>query len=260
MTESDAPDITLLTDIMARLRHPQLGCAWDLKQDFATIAPYTIEEAYEVADAIARNDMEALSDELGDLLLQVVFHSRMAEECGYFSLQTVILGICDKMTRRHPHIFGEEDGEFPGWENIKAAERQNLADKSAMAGVAVALPALLRAEKLQKRAARVGFDWPDTQGVMEKINEEIEEVVSASSQAEKEEEVGDLLFAVVNLARHLKVDAEQALRAANVKFEQRFRLMEEIAGPEFPELSLAEQESCWQRAKAKAQSRDRNRA
>lgn len=259
MTKSDAPNINLLAEIMARLRHPQLGCAWDLKQDFASIAPYTIEEAYEVADAIARNDMDALSDELGDLLLQVVFHSRMAEEQGHFSLETVILNICNKMTRRHPHVF-ETNGETVAWEDVKAAEREKLGDKSALAGVAAALPALLRSEKLQKRAARVGFDWPDTKGVVAKINEELDEVISASSQGEKEEEVGDLLFAVVNLARHLKVNPEQALRAANVKFEGRFRMMEEMAGPDFPELSLEQQESYWQIAKTKAQARDRNRA
>lgn len=245
-----AHDITPLIDIMARLRHPDHGCSWDRAQDFATIAPYTIEEAYEVADAIAKNDMSALADELGDLLLQVVFHSRMAEEAGHFAIQHVIDGICDKMTRRHPHIFGE-DSHFPGWEDIKAAERQKHADQSAIAGVASALPALLRAEKLQKRAARTGFDWPDTDGVRAKIIEELEEVETASSQSEKEEEIGDLLFAVVNLARHLKVDAEQSLRAANAKFERRFRIMEDIAGTAFAALSLDEKEALWQQAKAR---------
>lgn len=248
MTTSAPPDIIPLSDIMARLRHPELGCQWDLAQSFATIAPYTIEEAYEVADAIAKGDMAALADELGDLLLQVVFHSRMAEEQGHFSLETVIRNICDKMTRRHPHIFGE-DSEFPGWEEIKAAERQKQEDRSALAGVASALPALLRAEKLQKRAARVGFDWPDTEGVVSKIYEEIEEVEAASSREDKEEEIGDLLFAVVNLARHHKVDAEQALRSANAKFERRFRKMEELAGSDFPQLTLEEQEAYWQQAK-----------
>ena len=250
MTTSVPPDITPLADIMARLRHPELGCQWDLAQNFATIVPFTIEEAYEVADAIAKDDMAALADELGDLLLQVVFHSRMAEEQGHFSLETVIRNICDKMTRRHPHIFGE-DSEFPGWEEIKAAERRKQEDKSALAGVASALPALLRAEKLQKRAARVGFDWPDTEGVIAKIYEEIEEVEAASSQEDKEEEIGDLLFAVVNLARHHKVDAEQALRGANAKFERRFRTMEELAGTDFPRLTLEEQEGYWQQAKAR---------
>lgn len=250
MNPEAKPDITPLTDIMARLRHPEHGCSWDRAQNFATIAPYTIEEAYEVADAIGKDDMVALVDELGDLLLQVVFHSRIAEEAGHFAIQNVIDGICDKMTRRHPHIF-EEDSHFPGWEEIKAAERQQHEDQSAIAGVAIALPALLRAEKLQKRAARTGFDWPDTEGVYAKIYEELEEVETASSHAEKEEEIGDLLFAVVNLARHLKVDAEQALRGANTKFERRFRIMEDIAGPAFTALSLDEKESLWQQAKAR---------
>lgn len=250
MTEHAPPDITPLVDIMARLRHPELGCEWDLAQNFETIAPYTIEEAYEVADAIGRSDMPALADELGDLLLQVVFHSRMAEEAGHFSLQTVIKNICDKMTRRHPHVFGE-DSEFPGWEAMKARERDNGKDQSALAGVTIALPALLRAEKLQKRAARTGFDWPDTDGVYSKIHEEIDEVKDASSHQEIEEEIGDLLFAVVNLARHLKVDPEQALRASNNKFERRFRLMEDAAGEAFGSLSLDQKEDLWRQAKAR---------
>lgn len=250
MIENHAADIGPLVEIMERLRHPQLGCEWDLAQTFATIAPYTIEESYEVADAIARNDMPALADELGDLLLQVVFHSRMAEEAGHFSLQTVVEHICDKMIRRHPHIFGE-DSAFPGWEDIKAQERSDKDDKSALAGVAIALPALLRAEKLQKRAARTGFDWPDTVGVYEKIHEEIDEVKDASSQLEREEEIGDLLFAVVNLARHLNVDPEQALRVSNAKFERRFRLMEHAAGAAFASLTLDEKEALWQQAKAR---------
>lgn len=248
MTEFVPADINPLIEIMARLRHPDLGCAWDLAQDFASIAPYTIEEAYEVADAIERNDMAALADELGDMLLQVVFHSRMAEEAGHFSLQTVIANICDKMTRRHPHIFGQ-DSEFPGWEEIKAKEREAQADKSALSGVATALPALLRAEKLQKRAARTGFDWPDTVGVLDKIHEEIKEVEDASSHEEQEEEIGDLLFAVVNLARHLNVDPEAALRSSNSKFERRFRAMESAAGKSFSALSLEEMEKLWQKAK-----------
>ncbi|MBK5265595.1 MAG: nucleoside triphosphate pyrophosphohydrolase [Alphaproteobacteria bacterium] len=250
MTASNPPDITPLTDIMARLRHPEQGCKWDIAQNFATIAPYTIEEAYEVADAIDKDDMTALSDELGDLLLQVVFHSRMAEEAGHFALQNVIEGICDKMTRRHPHIFGKES-HFPGWENIKADERRHHDDKSALAGVAAALPALLRAAKLQKRAARTGFDWPDSDGVYAKIYEEIEEVKEVTSQDDKEEEVGDLLFAVVNLARHMNVDPEQALRKANAKFEYRFRDMEQEAGDAFPGLSLMEKEALWQLAKTR---------
>ncbi|MCF8708605.1 nucleoside triphosphate pyrophosphohydrolase [Rhizorhapis sp. SPR117] len=250
MTVSNPPNITPLTDIMARLRNPEHGCQWDIAQNFATIAPYTIEEAYEVADAINKNDMAALSDELGDLLLQVVFHSRMAEEAGHFAFQDVVDGICQKMTRRHPHVFGE-DSHFPGWEEIKADERRHHDDKSALAGVAAALPALLRAAKLQKRAARTGFDWPDTDGVYAKIYEEIEEVKEATSQSDKEDEVGDLLFAVVNLARHMNVDPEQALGKANSKFEHRFRDMEQEAGDAFAGLSLMEKEKLWQLAKGR---------
>ncbi|CCW15889.1 Nucleoside triphosphate pyrophosphohydrolase MazG [Sphingobium indicum BiD32] len=242
-----------LANVMARLRDPDTGCPWDIEQDFASIAPYTIEEAYEVADAIERNDMAALRDELGDLLLQVAFHSRMAEQAGHFSLQDVIDGITQKMIRRHPHVFGEgtkrEDGHAQ-WEAIKAAERaEKEPDSSALAGVAIALPALLRAEKLQKRAARTGFDWPDTNGAIAKIVEELDEVQGAATPAEREEEVGDLLFAVVNLARHLKIDPEVALRGGNAKFDRRFRVMEEIAGDAFAALTLDEKEALWQRAK-----------
>lgn len=256
-----APDISPLVAIMARLRDPETGCPWDAQQDFASIAPYTIEESYEVADAIARDDMTALKDELGDLLLQVVYHSRMAEEAGAFALNDVIAAICAKMVRRHPHVFGaKESGEreaSPGWEEIKAAERAEThrgadggaAEAGALTGVALALPALLRAEKLQKRAARTGFDWPDTDGVLDKIVEEAGEVRAAASQDEREEEVGDLLFALVNLARHMKVDAEQALRRANTKFERRFRAMETHAGAAFAGLDLEAKEELWQRAK-----------
>ena len=252
-------DIMPLANVMARLRDPETGCPWDIRQDFASIAPYTIEEAYEVADAIERSDMAALRDELGDLLLQVAFHSRMAEQAGHFMLQDVIDGITEKMVRRHPHIFGEgvrrEDGHMH-WEAIKAAERADRdSDNSALAGVAKALPALLRAEKLQKRAARTGFDWPDTRGVMAKIEEELREVHEAASPEEHQEEVGDLLFAVVNLARHLKVDAEVALRGANAKFEARFRAMEAMAGDGFAGLSLDEKERLWQSAKRQAAGR-----
>lgn len=246
-------DIMPLADVMARLRDPASGCPWDIQQDFASIAPYTIEEAYEVADAIERNDMDALRDELGDLLLQVAFHSRMAEQAGYFGLQDVIDGITRKMIRRHPHIFGEgvsrEDGHTH-WEAIKAVERADRdPDPSALAGVAHALPALLRAEKLQKRAARTGFDWPDIKGVIAKIEEELQEVREAASLEEHHEEIGDLLFAVVNLARHLKVDAEVALRAANSKFEARFRAMEAHAAEGFADLTLDEKEALWQAVK-----------
>ena len=246
-------DIKPLVDIMARLRDPATGCPWDVQQDFATIAPYTIEEAYEVADAIERNDMGALRDELGDLLLQVVFHSRMAEQAGHFALQDVIQGISEKMVRRHPHVFqnaGNRQDGHAQWEAIKAAERAEQDSRAgALAGVATALPALLRAEKLQKRAARTGFDWPDQVGVIAKIEEELDEVRTAATPLEQEEEIGDLLFAVVNLARHLKVDAEAALRTANRKFEARFSAMEAIAGEDFPQLPLEDKEQLWQRAK-----------
>ncbi|MDB5687003.1 MAG: nucleoside triphosphate pyrophosphohydrolase [Rhizorhabdus sp.] len=239
--------IEKLRDIMARLRDPEQGCPWDVAQDFGTIAPYTIEEAYEVADAIERGDLDALRDELGDLQLQVVFHARMAEEAGAFTLGDVLDSICAKMIRRHPHVFG--DGASPGWEEIKAEERTAHADGSALAGVAMALPALLRAEKLQKRAARTGFDWPDDQGVRAKIHEEIDEVAAATSPAEHADEIGDLLFAVVNWARHLGVDPEAALRGANAKFERRFRAMEDIAGETFAGLALDAKEELWQQAK-----------
>ncbi len=239
--------IERLRDIMARLRDPQTGCPWDIDQDFRSIAPYTIEEAYEVADAIERDDMAALRDELGDLQLQVVFHARMAEEAGAFALQDVLDAIADKMIRRHPHVFG--DGDNPGWEEIKAVERGASADASALAGVAIALPALLRAEKLQKRAARTGFDWPDDRGARAKIAEEIDEVLAATSPDEQRDEIGDLLFAVVNWARHLGIDPEAALRQANAKFERRFRTMEDIAGDAFAGLSLDAKEELWGQAK-----------
>jgi len=235
--------LSRLRTIMARLRDPATGCEWDRAQDFSTIAPYTIEEAYEVADAIDRNDMAALKDELGDLQLQVVFHARMAEEAGHFDLDDVIDAISAKMERRHPHIFGE--GHSPGWENIKAAERAAHSDGSALAGVALALPALLRAEKLQKRAARVGFDWPEAEGARAKVIEEIAEVDADPSA----DEIGDLLFAVVNWARHLGVDAEAALRQANAKFERRFRHMEAVSGEAFAALPLEHKEALWQSAK-----------
>ncbi len=235
--------------IMARLRDPERGCEWDRVQTFATIAPYTIEEAYEVADAIARGDMADLKDELGDLLLQVVFHSRIAEEAALFDLRDVVNAISDKMERRHPHIFGDaEVGGHYLWEQVKAAERfEKAGQNGALAGVALGLPALARAEKLQKRAARVGFDWPDATGPRAKIDEELAEVEAASA-AEREEEVGDLLFSVVNWARHLGVDPEAALRAANAKFEHRFAVME-AEDAQFAERSLAEKEIAWVRAK-----------
>jgi len=239
-----------LVAIMARLRDPLRGCEWDSVQTFATIAPYTIEEAYEVADAIARDDHAALRDELGDLALQVVFHARIAEESGLFDLSEVLGSISDKLERRHPHIFGDAPvGGHHLWETIKAAERASHPDQSALAGVALALPALERAAKLQKRAARTGFDWPDIEGPKAKIHEELEEIATAPPEM-VEEEVGDLLFAVVNFARHLKIDPEEALRKANRKFEKRFRTIE--VAPGFSEMSLDEMEALWTLAKRDA--------
>lgn len=247
------PQIDRLLAIMARLRDPVGGCEWDLAQDFSTIAPYTIEEAYEVADAIERGDMTDLRSELGDLLLQVVFHSRMAEEAGHFSFEDVARAISDKMEARHPHIFGDEGGTMTGkrWEDLKAAERASEGSTSAMDGVASALPALLRSEKLQKRAARVGFEWHDVRGPREKLEEELGEL-DAASEEERLVEAGDVLFVAVNIIRRYGVDAEQALKASNAKFERRFRAMEKLAeddGHEFAGLSLDEQESYWQRVK-----------
>jgi len=239
--------IDRLVAIMRRLRDPATGCGWDREQSFATIAPYTIEEAYEVADAIARDDMDALADELGDLQLQVVFHAQMAEEAGHFALGDVIDRICDKLERRHPHIFGDA-AHSPGWEEIKAAERAKSADDSALAGVALALPALERAAKLQRRAARTGFDWPDPSGPRAKIDEELAELDAESDHQRMLEELGDLLFAVVNLARHLNIEPETALREANRKFEGRFRAIEKAPG--FAELSPDEREALWVAVKA----------
>ena len=221
-----------LVEIMRRLRDPVSGCEWDTVQTFETIAPYTIEEAYEVADAIARNDMDALADELGDLQLQVVFHARMAEEAGHFTLDDVIDRICDKMERRHPHIFGDaEHGGHHLWEKIKAEERAGNPDKSALAGVALALPALERAAKLQRRAARVGFDWPDASGPARQDRRRTGRARRRDRASDRKlEELGDLLFAVVNLARHLNIEPEAALREANRKFEQRFRAIEQEPG------------------------------
>ena len=238
-----APSIDRIVRIMARLRDPVSGCEWDRAQTWATIAPYTIEEAYEVADAIARDDPRDLADELGDLLLQVVFHARIAEEAGAFALADVIASICDKMERRHPHIFGGAAAS-PGWEAIKAAERAGKTDQSALAGVATGLPALSRAVKLQNRAARVGFDWPDASGPRAKIDEELVEIADAPAES-VEEEIGDLLFAVVNWARHLGIDPEEALRRGNAKFERRFREMEAVAGADFAGLDLNGKEELW---------------
>lgn len=253
-----------LVDIMARLRTPQTGCPWDLEQTFGTIAPYTIEEAYEVADAIERGDMGDLREELGDLLFQVIFHSRMAEEAGAFALADVVGAINDKMIRRHPHVFVAADGrdaegQTVAWEEVKAAERaakgKKVEDTSALAGVALSLPALLRAEKLQKRAARTGFDWTEAAHIFDKLEEETAEVKEAMASGDAdaiEDEIGDLLFVAANLARRLSVDPEQALRRANAKFERRFRAMEAAAaeaGVDFASLSLDEQEAYWQGVK-----------
>jgi len=245
-----------LVSIMRRLRDPKTGCEWDSVQTFETIAPYTIEEAYEVADAVARNDMDALADELGDLQLQVVFHAQMAEDAGHFTLDDVLDRIGDKMERRHPHIFGDaEHGGHHLWEVIKAEERAANPDKSALAGVALALPALERAAKLQRRAARTGFDWPDPSGPRAKIDEELAELERETEHDRMLEELGDLLFAVVNLARHLNIEPEAALREANRKFEKRFRAIE--TAPGFSEMSLDEMEALWTAAKqAQADSSD----
>jgi MazG family protein len=228
-----------LLEIMSRLRDPETGCPWDLRQSYATIVPYTLEEAYEVADAIQRNDMHELRDELGDLLFQVIFYSQIAKEDGHFTFDQVVDGICEKMLRRHPHVFADakfaDEGELrAAWERQKAHERNGKEageDNSEMAGVARALPALIRAEKLQKRAARVGFDWPDVKGALEKIHEECAELQQELHRQERDklrDELGDLLFSVVNVSRLLGLDAEQTLSQANEKFERRFRAMEKL--------------------------------
>ncbi len=253
-------EIYKLLEVMRKLRDPQNGCPWDLEQDFSTIAPYTIEEAYEVADAIEREDWPELVSELGDLLFQVVFYAQMASEKDYFEFDDVVGGITDKMLRRHPHVFGDEEqresrGVRGRWEEIKEEERAEHEDQSALAGVAKALPALKRSQKLGKRAARVGFDWPDTGGVRDKIHEELDELQDAigiRDAQEIESEMGDLLFAVVNLARHLDVDPEKALTSANYKFERRFRAMEGAInedGGKLQGMSLAAMEQAWARAK-----------
>jgi len=254
-------EMTRLLDIMARLRDPVAGCPWDREQNFRTIAPYTIEEAYEVAEACEAGDPAALKDELGDLLFQTVFHARMAEEAGLFRFADVAKAISDKMIRRHPHVFGDVkvDGaaaQTVAWEETKAKERAAGGAASVLDGVGVALPALTRAEKLQKRAARVGFDWQDAAPVFAKIDEELDElrdeIEGKAEQARIGDEFGDLLFAVVNLARHLRIDPEQALRGASRKFEHRFRAMEATAAP-LEGKSLDELEAAWQSVKAAEQ-------
>jgi ATP diphosphatase len=260
-------NIDKLIDVMARLRHPTDGCPWDVEQTFETIVPYTIEEAYEVADAVDRRDMTALRDELGDLLLQVVFHARMAEEADDFAFNDVAGAIADKLIRRHPHVFADgqaDDGDAvkETWESIKAAERAEKAAKdgrpaSVLDDVPAAFPALMRAEKLQKRAARIGFDWPEVSPVFDKITEEMGELKSeidgGGSSERINEEAGDLLFSCVNLLRHLRVDPEAALRSANNKFERRFRAVETALtdqGRQPSDADLAELEELWQRAKS----------
>jgi nucleoside triphosphate diphosphatase len=263
----DQPPMQRLLQVMARLRDPDDGCPWDLEQDFASIAPYTIEEAYEVADAIARGDLAHLKHELGDLLLQVVYHAQMAKEAGLFDFDQVAAAIADKMIRRHPHVFGSAEVEGAraqshAWEAVKAAERASKAgatggDHGVLDDVPLALPALVRAAKLQRRAARVGFDWPEPVQVLDKVEEEIAELrAELKQQANRDrltDEIGDLLFATVNLARHLDVDGEAALRQANAKFERRFRAIEEelrARGRRLKDASLDEMEALWQLAKA----------
>ena len=270
-------DIQRLLDIMARLRDPQGGCPWDVQQTFASIAPYTIEEAYEVADAIDRGDFDDLRDELGDLLLQVVFHARMAEEAGHFAFADVVAAICEKMERRHPHVFAgthvaNMEAQTREWEQHKRREREARAgdadgeneDASVLAGIPRGLPEWQRALKLQKRAATVGFDWPDVNPVFDKLHEELDEVRAelhardagvaepVSNHERIEDEIGDVLFVCANLARHAKVDTGAALRRANAKFERRFRRMEQLAaadGNKLSAMTLEEQDRYWNRAK-----------
>lgn len=267
------PNLARLLDLMARLRDPRDGCPWDREQDFASIAPYTIEEAYEVADAIDRGDFDGLRDELGDLLFQVVFHARMAEEAGRFDFADVATAICEKMERRHPHVFGtakidDAQAQTRAWEAHKRAERRARDDDaSTLAGIARGLPEWQRATRLQQRAATVGFDWPGPEPVIAKLHEEIDEVraefaarAAAGDGPEAEaaqrrllDEIGDVLFVCVNLARHAKVDFGAALRRANAKFERRFRRMEQLAaadGVDLAALDLAAQDAYWDRAKA----------
>jgi nucleoside triphosphate diphosphatase len=271
-------DISRLIEIMAQLRTPVTGCPWDLEQDFTTIAPYTIEEAYEVADAIARGDLDDLKDELGDLLLQVVYHARMAEEEKAFSFGDVVEAITRKMIRRHPHVFADKDGNIQpagvksAWERIKAEEKAERAarrpreeheHKSLLSSVKAGLPALTRAMELQRKAGSVGFDWNDPRAVLKKIREEADEIEAELDRADKDElagETGDLLFAVVNLARHVKADPEMALRGANAKFERRFAYIEralEAQGRSLDAATLDEMDELWNEAKEKENSSPR---
>ena len=262
-----ATELTRLLAIMAQLRDPRTGCPWDQAQDFATIAPYTIEEAYEVADAIARNDMAALPDELGDLLFQVVYHARLGEEAGRFTFADVTRAIADKMVRRHPHVFPPPSPDAAVareaalhtdlWESQKAAERRARDEHGALAGVPVALPALTRAEKLSKRAARVGFDWPDAEAVLDKLDEEVAELraeLPGADPARLADELGDMLFVLANLARKLNLDPETCLRAANNKFARRFTGVEHALAAEGrtpAEAGLAAMEAAWQAVKSR---------
>jgi len=257
-----------LLQIMAQLRHPEEGCPWDREQDFHILIPYTIEEAYEVADAIERNDLEDLRYELGDLLLQVVFHSRLAEEQGLFDFEQVAEGICEKLVRRHPHVFADDrfkndQQRRQAWEDAKAKERQSKSRSeqpdSALSGIAINLPALVQCEKIQNRAASHGFDWPEVLPVFAKVHEELEEVREAwqeADQAHIQEEIGDLLLVAVNLARHLKVNPEIALKESNKKFSRRFQYIEEKvrdSGREMRDCKLAELDALWDEAKLKLQ-------
>lgn len=260
MEPENCRSIDTLLEIMARLRDPKEGCPWDREQTFGTIAPYTIEEAYEVADAIDRDNLPDLKDELGDLLFQVVFHAEMAREIQAFDFGDVVQAVIGKMIRRHPHVFAglhleTAEAQRSAWEDLKAGEREGRDDASVLSGVGLALPALTRAEKLGKRAARVGFDWRDAAGVVDKTREELDELssaVMAGNPLEMEEELGDLLFTLVNLARHLRVDPEAALRSANRKFERRFRALEQrcaAAGRELAGLTPAEWDAAWESVK-----------
>lgn len=254
--------IERLLEIMRRLRDPDTGCPWDIEQDFTSIAPYTIEEAYEVADAIDRKSWGEMEGELGDLLLQTVYHTQMGAEAGHFTFQSVVQAISDKMVARHPHVFGDEsrdksaDQQTADWEKIKAAERAGKAQRGALDGVAANLPALMRAEKLQKRAARVGFDWPDASHVLDKITEEAAELVEArdlNDPDKMEDEFGDLLFVMANLARHLNVDPESALRRTNAKFTRRFQGVEArlaALGKTPQDSNLEEMDALWDAVKA----------
>lgn len=264
MPESEPRPVVRLLQVMDRLRDPETGCPWDLEQDFRSIAPYTIEEAHEVADAIERGDLEHLKDELGDLLFQVVFHARLAREINAFDFDDVAAAVADKLIRRHPHVFGsaapmDADQQTEAWERIKAEERSASGLDSHIDGVSAGLPPLRRAIKLQKRAGRAGFDWPELEPVLAKVREELSEIEQelprgggSGNRDRLEDELGDVLFAVANLARKLDLDPDAALRRTNLKFERRFRAMEQLAaqrGQQFEQLDLDAQENLWQEVK-----------